>query len=56
MVKNDDGTITVTFNACRRPEMYWHLYSRGDKVEILEPEERRTMIEGYGRADFKALP
>jgi len=56
VVENNDGTITVTFSACGRHEMCWHLYSWGDKVEVLEPEELRTMIEGYRRTDFKALP
>lgn len=56
MVENDDGTVTVTFSACGLHEMCWHLYSWGDKVEVLEPASLRTMVEGYRRSDFKALP
>jgi len=56
MVENDDGTVTVTFSACGLHEMCWHLYSWGDKVEVLEPASLRAMVEGYRRSDFKALP
>jgi predicted DNA-binding transcriptional regulator YafY len=56
MLENDDGTVTVSFIACGLHEMCWHLYSWGDKVEVLEPASLRTMVEGYRRSDFKALP
>jgi predicted DNA-binding transcriptional regulator YafY len=36
--------------------MCWHLYSWGDKVEVLEPEELRDMVSGFRRSDFRALP
>jgi len=54
--ENEDGSVTVTFEACGQLEMCWHLYSWGDKVEVLEPTELQQMVEGYGRADFPALP
>jgi predicted DNA-binding transcriptional regulator YafY len=56
VVEGEDGTITVSFSACGRHEMCWHLYSWGDKVEVLEPEGLRAMIEDYRRPDFTALP
>ncbi len=54
--ENGDGTITVTFQACGRLEMCWHLYSWGDKVEVLEPIALSEMVEGHRRSDFRALP
>jgi predicted DNA-binding transcriptional regulator YafY len=56
LVENDDGSVTVEFSACGRYEMCWHLYSWGDKVEVIEPEGLRTMVEDYRRSDFTALP
>jgi predicted DNA-binding transcriptional regulator YafY len=56
MIENEDGTITVTFSACGLLEMCWHLYSWGDRVEVIEPERLRAMVEGYRRDDFRALP
>ena len=33
-----------------------HLYTWGDKVEVLAPEKLRRLCDGYRRADFPALP
>jgi predicted DNA-binding transcriptional regulator YafY len=52
----DDGSLIVRFFAAGWLEMTWHLYQWGDKVEVLAPEGLRTMVEGYRRPDFGALP
>ncbi|CAN7357473.1 helix-turn-helix transcriptional regulator [Rhizobium sp. LjRoot258] len=52
----DDGSLVVRFHAAGWLEMAWHLYQWGDKVEVVAPEELRTMVEGYRRQDFNALP
>jgi len=51
-----DGALIVRFRACGHLEMCWHLYSWGDKVEVLAPEKLRRLCEGHRRADFPALP
>ncbi len=56
IVDNEDGSITVTFDACGRLEMCWHLYSWGDKVEVVEPAALRQMVDSFRRGDFPALP
>ncbi|MFC4595087.1 helix-turn-helix transcriptional regulator [Sphingobium tyrosinilyticum] len=53
---NADGSLTVSFSACGQLEMCWHLYSWGDKVEVLEPASLRDMVDRYRRSDFAALP
>jgi predicted DNA-binding transcriptional regulator YafY len=41
-----DGSVRVAFRASGMRELAWHLFTWGDKVEILAPEVlRRTMIE-----------
>jgi predicted DNA-binding transcriptional regulator YafY len=52
----EDGTLLVRFNASGHLEMAWHLYSWGDKVEILAPEKLKDMVEPFRRTDFAALP
>ena len=52
----DDGSLIVRFNAAGWLEMTWHLYQWGDKVEVLQPDELRAMVESYRRSDFDALP
>ena len=38
MIKNKDGTLTVKFRAGGRLEMDWHLYTWGDHVKVIKPE------------------
>jgi hypothetical protein len=52
----EDGGLIVRFHASGWLEMAWHLYQWGDKVQVVAPEGLRLLIEGYGRADFEALP
>ena len=51
-----DGSLLVSFRACGHLEMAWHLYSWGDRVEVLEPTALRAMVEGHRRSDFAAMP
>lgn len=39
MQENADGSVTVKFFAGGRLEMDWHLYTWGDKVKVLKPED-----------------
>ena len=38
MTKNPDGTLTVKFRAGGRLEMDWHLYTWGNHVKVIKPE------------------
>ena len=38
VIKNKDGTLTVKFKAGGRLEMDWHLYTWGDHVKVIKPE------------------
>ena len=51
-----DGSLTVRFKACGHLEMAWHLYSWGDKVEVLEPAVLKRLVADHRRSDFHALP
>jgi predicted DNA-binding transcriptional regulator YafY len=51
-----DGSLEVRFAASGHLEMAWHLYCWGDEVEVLAPEELRSLVEGHRRPDFPALP
>lgn len=51
-----DGSLLVRFRACGLLEMCWHLYTWGDKVEVLAPEKLRRLCDGHRRTDFPALP
>lgn len=51
-----DGSVIVRFHAAGHLEMCWHLYSWGDKVEVLAPRALRKMCEGFRRDDFPGLP
>ncbi|MGF7162827.1 putative DNA-binding transcriptional regulator YafY [Rhodoligotrophos appendicifer] len=51
-----DGSLVVRFRAAGHLEMCWHLYSWGDRVEVLAPEALRKMVEGHRRGDFPAMP
>jgi len=56
VTENNDGTITVSFSACGLHEMCWHLYSWGDKVDVIEPAGLRSMVADHRRSDFTAMP
>ncbi len=56
MVENDDGSITVSFSACGLHEMCWHLYSWGDKFEVIKFEILRQMVANHRRSDSTAMP
>ena len=51
-----DGSLIVKFHASGWLEMAWHLYQWGDKVEVIAPEELKTLVSGHQRNDFDALP
>ena len=38
MYKNKDGSLTVKFTAGGRVEMDWHLYTWGEHVKVIKPE------------------
>ena len=50
-----DGSLIVRFRAGGLLEMAWHLYQWGDAVEVLEPEELRTIHE-QSKASWPARP
>ncbi len=52
----NDGSLIVRFQASGHLEMCWHLYSWGDKVEVLAPAALQEMVNGYRRDDFAAMP
>ncbi len=39
MIENPDGTLTVKFKAGGRVEMDWHLYTWGNHVKVIKPED-----------------
>ena len=51
-----DGSIQISFQASGYLEMAWHLYTWGDKVEVIKPKALKEIVEGYQRKDFLALP
>ena len=53
--RQTDGSLLVTFTAASDLEMAWHLYSWGDKVEVLEPKALADMVHGQ-RVAWPALP
>ncbi len=52
----NDGSLIVRFQASGFLEMAWHLYTWGDKVEVIEPPELKSLVKGYQRGDFVAMP
>ena len=40
----DDGSVIARFQAAGMRELAWHLFTWGDKVQILAPERLRTMM------------
>lgn len=55
MARQDDGSLVVRFKAGSDLEMAWHLYTWGDKVEVLEPARLAEMVHGQ-RTAWPALP
>lgn len=53
---NEDGSLTVRFEAAGWLEMAWFLYQWGDAVEVLEPAALRALTEAHRRSDFESLP
>jgi len=53
--RQPDGSLIVRFTAGGELEMAWHLYAWGDKVEVLQPERLRNLVEGQ-RVAWSALP
>lgn len=51
-----DGSLIVRFQASGFLEMAWHLYTWGDKVEVLAPSGLKAMVNGHQRGDFPAMP
>lgn len=56
VTEEEDGALTVRFNASGQMEMAWHLYQWGDQVDVIEPPALRAMIDAHRRSDFPALP
>ena len=51
-----DGSLLIRFRAAGLLEMAWHLYTWGDKVEVLAPKSLKDMISNHKRSDFPAMP
>lgn len=43
--RNPDGSLTVKFRAGGRLEMDWHLYTWGNHVKVVKPENWRDFLE-----------
>ena len=39
MIENEDGSLTVKFKAGGAREMDWHLYTWGEHVKVIKPED-----------------
>ena len=50
-----DGAVIVRFRAGGLLEMAWHLYTWGDRVEVLEPPELAAMVHPH-RQHWEGLP
>ena len=50
MEREADGGLIVRFRAGGMREMCWHLFTWGEAVTIVEPEELRTDIERMAAA------
>jgi predicted DNA-binding transcriptional regulator YafY len=53
--KQEDGSLIVRFRAGGDLEMAWHLYTWGDRVEVLEPKRLAKMV-GKTRPHWDGLP
>jgi predicted DNA-binding transcriptional regulator YafY len=52
----EDGSLIIRFRAAGLLEMAWHLYTWGNKVEVIKPISLKVMVENYKRSDFPAMP
>jgi predicted DNA-binding transcriptional regulator YafY len=55
MERQADGSLVVTIYAASCLEMAWHLYTWGEMVEVLEPNELAEMVHGQ-RVAWAANP
>ena len=60
--KQADGSVTVRFSASGALELAWHLFTWGDKIEVVQPQSLRDILlqalEGalaHHRASMRAL-
>jgi len=44
IAREEDGALTVRFHASGVQEMCWHLFTWGEAVTVIEPEELRVMM------------
>lgn len=51
-----DGSLIIRFRATGQLEMAWHLYTWGDKVEVIEPQSLKKLVARHRRVDFPAMP
>lgn len=56
MEDQEDGSLIVRFSASGQLEMSWHLYTWGDKVEVLGPDSLKALVHPFRRGDFPAMP
>jgi predicted DNA-binding transcriptional regulator YafY len=56
MEDQPDGSLIVRFSAAGHLEMAWHLYVWGSEVDVIAPERLRSLVNGFRRSDFSALP
>jgi predicted DNA-binding transcriptional regulator YafY len=53
--RQPDGSLLVRFRACGDLEMAWHLYTWGDRVEVLEPQRLADLVADH-RVPWPGLP
>lgn len=56
IIEEEDGSLTVRFEAGGHMEMAWALYAWGDSVEVIKPDAVRKLVQGYQRSDFSGVP
>lgn len=56
LVEQDDGGLIVSFEASGPVEMAWHLYKRGDAVEVIEPVVLRQIVAGFQNGRIVVQP
>jgi len=49
LIENPDGTLTVKFKSGGSLEMAWHLYTWGEHVKVIKPENWDEMIKNKSR-------
>jgi predicted DNA-binding transcriptional regulator YafY len=55
VTREADGAVTIRFRASGMTELSWHLFSWGDKVQILAPERLRAVMAEQLRLATSAL-